>query len=160
MGSTANASGNAQQGVPVTTADGVRLSQPATLLWRPDALAHVDVVAEVEDAGVWLPTSYAQAAGATAGGTVDHRRHPGPGRRGLHRPVRRRARRLLVRRRAVLHQRDQCRTPRRRRWCCTTDAATLVDLAVAARGSLLATASVPVDGSTLAAVAGRRARPS
>jgi putative ABC transport system permease protein len=148
VGSTANASGNVQQGVPVTAADGARLSQPATLLWRPDALAHVEVVDEVAGTGVWLPASYAQAAGATAGGTVDVGGTPTP---------------------VVGVYTDLFDTVPGAYWCddepyftnassadtpppalvLTTDATTLVDLAVAARGSLSATASVPVDGSTL-----------
>ncbi|SCX39010.1 putative ABC transport system permease protein [Klenkia marina] len=142
--------GNRQFGVPVAGADGFDLSQPARLLWKPGMVDHLDVRAQVPGAGVWLPASYAQAAGVTAGGTIAVRGVP-------------------VQVSGVYT--DLFDTDPGAFWCdqedlftnaastntpppallLATDESTLVGLAERAQGSLRATAAVPVDGSRLTA---------
>ena len=68
--SSANDNGNVQQGVAVSGPDGGRLTQPASLLWRPGALDHVQQVGRGTGPGVWLPATYAQAAAADPGDTI------------------------------------------------------------------------------------------
>ena len=140
--------GNQQFGVPVTGADGVDLTQPATLFWKPGMADHLEVVAQVPGAGVWLPASYARAAGAGAGSTIAVRGVP-------------------VQVSGVYT--DLFDTDPGAYWCdqealftnagssnvpppalvLATDEDTLVGLAERAQGSLQTVASVPVDGGTL-----------
>ena len=69
---------NYQGGIPVTGTDGSPLSQNATLLWRPDVTDHVQVVDGGDASGVWLPASYAAAAGAAPGDTITLAGQPFP----------------------------------------------------------------------------------
>ncbi|SDF54592.1 FtsX-like permease family protein [Klenkia brasiliensis] len=148
VGSALGAGGNRQQGVPVAGADGAALSQPATLFWRPGALDHVEALGAAGGDGVWVPASYAQAAGVVAGGTLDVGGVPTP---------------------VAGTYTDLFDTVPDDYWCdledlftnatsadtpppallLATDEQTLVDLAVAARGSLQSSAQVEVDGGTL-----------
>ncbi|WP_166518188.1 hypothetical protein, partial [Candidatus Blastococcus massiliensis] len=59
--------GNPQAAMPVRDTAGAPLSQPANLIWRPGITDHVEVVDSAGGAGVWLPASYAEAAGAIVG---------------------------------------------------------------------------------------------
>jgi putative ABC transport system permease protein len=63
-------SGNGQPGIPVDDPAGRPLSQPASLFWRAGALDHVHVVQRSPGSGVWLPASYARAAGARVGDRI------------------------------------------------------------------------------------------
>ena len=62
--------GNYQRGIIVRDPAGGPVTRPATLLWRPDATDHVEVVERGEGPGVWLPSSYAAAIGARTGDRV------------------------------------------------------------------------------------------
>ncbi|TKJ19030.1 hypothetical protein [Blastococcus sp. CCUG 61487] len=62
--------GNPQAAVPVRDTTGTPMSQPATLVWRPGATDHVEVVDSAPGPGVWLPASYAEAANATVGDAI------------------------------------------------------------------------------------------
>jgi putative ABC transport system permease protein len=64
------ASGNYQGGILARAPNGEPLSQNAAVLWRPDVTAHVEVVDRGDGAGLWLPESYATAAGARVGDTI------------------------------------------------------------------------------------------
>jgi putative ABC transport system permease protein len=64
------ASGNYQGGILARTPNGEPLSQNAAVLWRPDVTAHVEVVDRGDAAGLWLPETYATAAGARVGDTM------------------------------------------------------------------------------------------
>ncbi|MCU1616847.1 MAG: rane protein of unknown function [Frankiales bacterium] len=66
----AGRSGNPQHGIPVDDPSGRPLAQPASMFWRPDALAHVHVVEGSAASGAWLPESYARAANAHAGDRI------------------------------------------------------------------------------------------
>ncbi|SNS29313.1 putative ABC transport system permease protein [Geodermatophilus pulveris] len=68
--SSVGSGGNAQAGVLVRDPAGVPLTQPATLLWQAGVTRHVQVVDGSTAAGVWLPASYAEAAGAAVGDRV------------------------------------------------------------------------------------------
>jgi putative ABC transport system permease protein len=57
-------------GAGVSTASGEPASLPVALYYRPDALAHVEVVAQRSGDGVWLPESYAQGAGIALGDRI------------------------------------------------------------------------------------------
>ncbi|MEI4273009.1 hypothetical protein TEK04_14875 [Klenkia sp. LSe6-5] len=146
--SSLGAGGNPQSGVAVAGPDGAPLTQRASLLWRPGALQEVDVVAEQGGRGVWLPASYAAAAGAAPGATVEVG--------GTAVPV------------AGVYT-DLFDTTPSSFWCdleglftnaasadvpppallLATDEQTLVDLAAAGGGGLEAIASVPEDGARL-----------
>ena len=63
-------SGNDQYGMPVDGVQHQELSQPATVFWRPGATGHVHAVSSSGGSGVWLPQSYAQAAGARVGDQI------------------------------------------------------------------------------------------
>ncbi|WP_091243960.1 hypothetical protein [Klenkia soli] len=150
LGSSLGPGGNPQTGVPVTGPGGERLSQPAQVFWQPGALDHVQVVAGAGGRGVWLPASYAEAAGASAGGTITVGDAP-----------------LTV---AGVYT-DLFDTEPGAYWCdhadlftnaasadtpppallLATDPQTVVALAAAVGGSLRATAAVPEDGSRLTA---------
>ena len=62
--------GNPQAGLRVQDPVGTPLTQPANLLWRPDVTRHVEVVDGSPMSGVWLPASYAEAAGAAVGDRI------------------------------------------------------------------------------------------
>ncbi|WP_222262637.1 FtsX-like permease family protein [Modestobacter marinus] len=61
------ASGNQQSGMLVRSPSGEAVSQPATMLWRPDVTRRVEVLDSTPGPGVWLPASYAAAADAAVG---------------------------------------------------------------------------------------------
>jgi len=148
VGSAIGAGGNPQAGIPVGTGAGGRLSQPATLFWRPGVLDHVEQLSGPAGPGVWVPASYAQAAGVTAGGVLEVGGRPTP---------------------VAGTYTDLFDTVPDDTWCdheslftnatsadtpppallLATDEQTLVDLAQAVGGSLVSTGQVRVDGSTL-----------
>ncbi|WP_138760733.1 FtsX-like permease family protein [Modestobacter altitudinis] len=54
----------------VTTASGELASLPVSVYFRPDALAHVEVVAQQAGNGIWLPDSYAEGASTGLGDRI------------------------------------------------------------------------------------------
>jgi len=62
--------GNPQFGMLARNPTGEPLTQPANLLWRPGITEHVEVVDSSDQAGVWLPASYAEAAQAGVGDRI------------------------------------------------------------------------------------------
>ena len=58
------------EGGLVRTATGEPASLPVAVYYRPDALAHVEVVGSQPGDGLWLPESYARTAGIGLGDRI------------------------------------------------------------------------------------------